>query len=154
MPSNNLTVIAQWTANMATIYFKSDGGSAVSDITQAVGSSVTAPAAPTRAGYTFAGWSPSVPTTMPAGGASLTAQWAQITATGATTSNRTQSSTGTGQDRVWTISADVYITLSSGPTYFHGRVTRTVQSPNVVPVSATITGTTSSGVPYSYTITF
>ncbi len=36
---------------------------------------MTPPVDPTRAGYTFAGWNPAVPATMPAGGAALTAQW-------------------------------------------------------------------------------
>jgi|GEM_PF-3194727 len=58
-----------------TITFDSAGGSAVAPITQAFGSKVTAPAAPTRSGYTFNGWNPAVPATMPLNGASLTAQW-------------------------------------------------------------------------------
>ncbi len=40
----------------ATISFDSNGGSAVSPITQTIGSAVTPPAAPTRDGFTFAGW--------------------------------------------------------------------------------------------------
>jgi uncharacterized repeat protein (TIGR02543 family) len=75
MPLGGASLTAQWTANQYTISFDSAGGSSVADITQAYGSTVTAPADPTKAGYTFAGWNPAVPATMPLGGASLTAQW-------------------------------------------------------------------------------
>ena len=62
----------------ATIAFDSTGGSAVAPITALVGSAVAAPAAPTKTGYAFAGWSPAFPATMPLGGATLTAQWTPI----------------------------------------------------------------------------
>jgi len=62
----------------ATIAFDSAGGSAVTPITALVGSAVAAPAAPTKTGYAFAGWSPAFPSTMPLGGATLTAQWTPI----------------------------------------------------------------------------
>ena len=78
MPVDGASLTAQWTINQYTITFNSDGGSAVSDITQDYGTDVTAPADPTKEGYTFAGWSPTVPATMPAGGASLTAQWTAL----------------------------------------------------------------------------
>ena len=71
----DMTLYAQWTANQYTITFNSAGGSAVASITQAYGSAVDAPATPTREGYTFAGWNPVVPATMPLNGAALTAQW-------------------------------------------------------------------------------
>ena len=75
MPLNGLTVTAQWTPNNYTITFDSNGGSAVESITAAYGSEVTAPADPTREGYTFAGWNPEVPETMPLNGLTVTAQW-------------------------------------------------------------------------------
>ena len=75
MPVGGAALTAQWDANEYTITFDSDGGSDVGSITQDFGTVVTAPSDPTKAGYTFAGWSPAVPATMPVGGASLTAQW-------------------------------------------------------------------------------
>ncbi len=71
----NLSVTANFAINQYTITFDSAGGSAVAAITQDYGSAVTAPSAPTKSGYTFAGWLPAVPATMPLNGASLTAQW-------------------------------------------------------------------------------
>ena len=75
MPAGDATLTAQWTINEYTIDFDSAGGSSVASITQDYGTSVSAPADPTRKGYTFAGWNPAVPETMPAGDATLTAQW-------------------------------------------------------------------------------
>ena len=75
MPAENVTVKAQWTINQYTITFNTDGGSAVSPITQDYASVITAPENPTKTGYTFAGWSPAVPATMPAGDMTVTAQW-------------------------------------------------------------------------------
>jgi uncharacterized protein YjdB len=75
MPVNGASLTAQWTINRYTITFDSNGGSAVDPITADYGSELTRPADPTREGYTFAGWSPAFPATMPVNGASLTAQW-------------------------------------------------------------------------------
>ena len=79
MPANNVTCVAQWTINQYTIYFDEAGGSAVSDITQNYGTTVTPPANPTRTGYTFTGWSPAVPGTMPANNTTCVAQWSANT---------------------------------------------------------------------------
>ncbi len=57
----NITVYANWTANTYTVTFNSQGGSAVGSISNiASGATVALPAAPTKSGYTFAGWYTSV----------------------------------------------------------------------------------------------
>lgn len=58
-----------------TLSFDSAGGSAIAAITQESGSAVTEPTSPTRAGYTFTGWSTDFPETMPAEDLTLVAQW-------------------------------------------------------------------------------
>lgn len=73
--ASNHILFARWTANSYTITFDTNGGSSVADITQDFGTAITAPANPTREGYTFTGWSQAVPTTMPSQNLTLTAQW-------------------------------------------------------------------------------
>ena len=75
MPAENMTVTAQWTVNQYTITFDTAGGSAIAPITQDYGTAITAPADPTRNGYTFVGWSPALPAAMPAENMTVTAQW-------------------------------------------------------------------------------
>jgi len=75
MPAEHTTCVAQWRINQYTISFNSDGGSAVDSITQDYNTAVTPPAAPTKTGYTFTGWNPLVPTTMPAEHTTCVAQW-------------------------------------------------------------------------------
>ena len=75
MPAEDVTYTAQWNVNQYTLTFDAAGGIDVAPITQDYGTAVTAPSAPTRTGYTFAGWSPILPATMPVDGASFTAQW-------------------------------------------------------------------------------
>lgn len=73
--TEDMTLTARWTANQYTIAFDTDGGSAVAPITQDYGTVIAAPAAPTREGYTFAGWDRELPATMPAQDMTLTAKW-------------------------------------------------------------------------------
>ena len=73
--TTDLTLTAHWTANQYTITFDTAGGSAIAPITQDYGTAITAPADPTRNGYTFVGWSPAIPAAMPAENMTVTAQW-------------------------------------------------------------------------------
>ena len=75
MPAENITVTAQWEINRYTITFDTAGGSEIAPITQDYGTNITAPADPTREGYTFIGWDKAIPSTMPAENITVTAQW-------------------------------------------------------------------------------
>ena len=75
MPAENMTVKAQWEINQYAITFDTNGGSEIAPITQDYGTAITAPADPTREGYTFIGWDNAIPTTMPAENITVTAQW-------------------------------------------------------------------------------
>ena len=75
VPAENMTVTAQWEINRYTITFDTAGGSDIAPITQDYGTNITAPADPTREGYTFIGWDKAIPTTMPAENITVTAQW-------------------------------------------------------------------------------
>ena len=78
MPAENITVKAQWEINQYTITFDTNGGSEITPITQDYGTAITAPADPTREGYTFIGWDKEIPTTMPAENITLKARWKDI----------------------------------------------------------------------------
>ena len=75
MPAENMTVTAQWEINQYTITFDTNGGSEIAPITQDYDTAITAPADPTREGYTFIGWDREIPETMPAENMTVTAQW-------------------------------------------------------------------------------
>ena len=75
MPAENTTVKAQWEINKYTITFDTNGGSEIAPITQDYGTEITAPADPTRKGYTFKGWDREIPETMPAENITITARW-------------------------------------------------------------------------------
>ena len=75
MPAENMTVKAQWEINQYTITFDTNGGSEIAPITQDYGTEITAPADPTRKGYTFKGWDKEIPETMPAENITVKAQW-------------------------------------------------------------------------------
>ena len=69
---------AKWEINQYTITVKPENGKADITITQDYGTPITAPADPTREGYTFIGWDKAIPATMPAEDLTITAQWRDI----------------------------------------------------------------------------
>ena len=73
--TENCTLYAQWEINRYTITFDTAGGSEIAPITQDYDTAITAPADPTREGYTFIGWDMEIPNTMPAENITLTARW-------------------------------------------------------------------------------
>ncbi len=73
-----LTLYPVWSTNKYTITFDTAGGSEIAPITQEYGTNITAPADPTREGYTFIGWDREIPTTMPAENITLKARWKDI----------------------------------------------------------------------------
>lgn len=71
----NKTFYAKWNVNEYTIFFDTNGGTEIAPFTRNFGTSVTAPANPTRTGYTFAGWDKEIPATMPAENLIIKALW-------------------------------------------------------------------------------
>ena len=109
MPAGDMTITAQWRINQYTVTFDTDGGSEIAPITQDYGTAITAPADPTRGGYTFIGWDKEIPATMPAGDMTVTAQW---TLERYTISYNLNNGTATGNPDSYTVESDA-ITLNT-----------------------------------------
>lgn len=77
---SDMLLYAKWEKIKYKATFDANGGMGGTVKTQEYGSSLVAPAV-SRAGYDFLGWSPVVPTEMPASDTTYTAQWKIITYT-------------------------------------------------------------------------
>jgi hypothetical protein len=73
--TGNRTYTATWTVNQYAMTFVLDNGQENVVKTQDFGSALTAPADLAKTGYTFTGWSPAIPETVPAENKTFTAQW-------------------------------------------------------------------------------
>lgn len=155
--------------------FNSNGGTpSYATKTQTAGTSVTSPGSPTRTGYTFTGWSPALPTTMPVGGGGTTAQWAVNNYTvsasagvGGTISPASQT-VSSGGSTTFTVTPNAGYTASasgcggslSGTTYTTGAITgactvsATYTLINVFPTPPTISGPTTLTTGQSGTYSF
>ncbi len=84
--TSDITLYAKWSLNQYTITFDSNGGSAISPITDDFGATITPPADPTKDGYTFDDWyldagltTPVVDYTMPSEDITVYAGWDLVT---------------------------------------------------------------------------
>ena len=111
MPAENMTIIAQWKINQYTITFNTDGGSAIDPITQNYGAAITAPADPTKTGYTFNGWDKAIPATMPSEDVTIKAKWTANTYTVKFDKNDT-AATGTTADQTFTYDQEEALTAN------------------------------------------
>jgi uncharacterized repeat protein (TIGR02543 family) len=81
MPAEDITLYAKWNINSYTIFFDSNGGSIIQNMTLNYNAEIT-PSIPTRPGYTFVGWfmdssliTPLILTRMPAQNITVYAKW-------------------------------------------------------------------------------
>ena len=74
VPASDVTYTAQWEINQYTVTFDANGGVGGTSGKQDYGTAIVVPTV-TREGYTFQGWLPEVPATVPEGDVTYTAQW-------------------------------------------------------------------------------
>jgi uncharacterized repeat protein (TIGR02543 family) len=148
LPAENKILYAKWTINQYTITFDSNEGTAVAPITQNYASVVVAPAAPTRVGYIFVGWTSDellttdyLFTTMPAANLTLYAEWAADTDTPYTVDYYVQDLIGNTYSKFHTVTkyGNTDATGSADLTVFPGYTFADSHADNVL--SGTIVGT-------------
>ena len=76
VPADDVTYTAQWQVNQYSVTFDANGGTGGTTVALDYGAALVAPAV-TRTGYTFTGWSPLVPETVPASDVTYIAQWTE-----------------------------------------------------------------------------
>jgi hypothetical protein len=82
--------------------------------TLAAGNTLSAPTNPARTGYTFNGWSPSIPTAMPVGGGSSAAQWTALPPNLTFTANPPSITAGNSSNLNWTVTGTADSCWASG----------------------------------------
>ena len=75
IPPYDANYTAQWQVNTYTLAFDANGGTPVDTIVQNYDTALVPPAAPSRTGYTFLGWEPALPDSIPPYDITYTAQW-------------------------------------------------------------------------------
>ena len=75
VPAADMTFTAQWKVNTYTLAFDANGGTPVDTIVQNYDTALVPPADPSRTGYTFLGWEPALPDSIPPYDITYTAQW-------------------------------------------------------------------------------
>ena len=75
VPAADMTFTAQWQVNTYTLAFDANGGTPVDTIVQNYDTALAPPADPNRTGYTFLGWEPALPDSIPPYDITYTAQW-------------------------------------------------------------------------------
>lgn len=73
LPIGGTTITAEYTINTYTVHWSIDGK--LTDSTYTFGTAIQKPAEPSKEGYTFIGWSPTIPEFMPAKDLTFTAQF-------------------------------------------------------------------------------
>lgn len=139
MPNEDITLVAQWKINSYTVTWNANGGKFGNETSieqsYTYGATITAPADPTRIGYTFAGWNPAPAVTMPASHLTYNAEWnctspTDIKINGAyiVFPGETIQLTVTGNN----IADDATYTWKKGDQIIAGQTTATLTIPNCV----------------------